>query len=830
MRAHNIVMTAPFFRKFVPLLAVLFASLPLSAAVVAPSLSPLGTAPVPVLSGNVLAAPSVQLPSLAGAGLTGSLLAPALTPNPVALAPVPQLASPAALNASFVTHGFLDTHIHAALTPRVKAAVTPDDATSPVDSAKQTAVSGNAFDGAKAPATRRDDSVVDDFFGTKVADPYRWLEDPNSAETSAWVEAQNAHTRAALDSIPGRAAIVERIKTLMNYRRVGIPSKAGENWVTWRNTGLQNQDILYKSKTLYGEAQVLLDPNTLSADGTAALAGQSFSHNGKLMAYSISRNGSDWTEWRVRDVATGKDLPDLVRWTKSSGASWNKDGTGFYYTRYPEPTEGDEYKGANHDSKVYFHALGTPQEQDQLIYERPDKPTWSFSAGQTGDGRYLVMYQFEGTEPKYRIFIKDLKKKNAQFVPLFGEFDAMYSIVDSDKDTFYVQTTNGAPRGRLIAVDARDPRPENWREILPQPEGRDVLEEVVATKKGFATVVMHDAHQVLKFYDKAGVHKTDAALPGPGSISGFSRRGDNGGYFQYSSYNHPRTVFHVNETTGKIRAFRRPTVDFDPKKYEVKQVFYPSKDGTKVPMFVVHKKGLKLDGTNPTYLYGYGGFNVSLNPGYSSTMASWLEMGGVYAVANLRGGGEYGQEWHDAGRLDNKQNVFDDFIAAAEYLIREKYTSTPKLAIGGGSNGGLLVGAVMTQRPELFGAAIPEVGVHDMLRFHLFTVGGGWRSDYGSSETEAGFNTLYKYSPLHNVKPGVAYPPTMVMTGDHDDRVVPAHSHKLTATLQAAQSGSAPILTRIETNAGHGAGTPLSKVIDEIADKWAFLKKILGMN
>lgn len=798
-------------------LSFLAAVVPSSAAVVENA----GLAPS---FGAHAAPPALIAPSFGGALAAPSALTPLVAPPSLSAAPAlavpPAAAAPAVLPAPAL----------AALKAPYAPVPAKPSAPTAAQAASQTRESGSAFDGAKAPATRRDETVADDYFGTKVADPYRWLEDPNSEETKAWVAAQNAHTKAALAGLPGRDAIVERLKKLMNYARTSVPSKSGKYWISWRNTGLQNQDVLYKSKTLRGTPEVLLDPNALSADGTAALAGTSFSRDGKLMGYSISRNGSDWTEWRVRDVATGQDLPDLIRWTKTSGANWAKDGSGFYYTRYPEPKAGDEYQGANRDSKVYFHKLGTPQEADELIYERPDKPSWSFSAGPTADGRYLVIYQYEGTEPKYRVYVKDLKKKGSSFQPLFDRFDAAYTIVGSQGDIFYVQTTNGAPRRRLIAVDARDPRPESWKEIIPQPEGRDVLEEVVKTKGGFATVVMHDAHQLLKFHDKTGALKSEARLPGPGSISGFSEEGRRGGYLQYSSYNHPRTIFHVNDKTGELRAFSRPKVDFDPKKYEVKQVFYPSKDGTKVPMFIVHKKGMKLDGANPTYLYGYGGFNISLNPGYSSTMASWLEMGGVYAVANLRGGGEYGQEWHDAGRLANKQNVFDDFIAAAEYLIREKYTSTPKLAIGGGSNGGLLVGAVMTQRPDLFGAAVPEVGVHDMLRFHLFTVGAGWKSDYGSSETPEGFAALYKYSPLHNVKPGTAYPPTLVMTGDHDDRVVPAHSHKFTATLQAAQAGSAPILTRVETNAGHGAGTPLAKVIEEIADKWAFLKKALGMS
>ncbi|MDD5656766.1 MAG: prolyl oligopeptidase family serine peptidase [Elusimicrobia bacterium] len=689
-----------------------------------------------------------------------------------------------------------------------------------------------AFDGSGPPATRRDESVADDYFGVKVKDPYRWLEDDNSEETKAWAEAQNRYTEDSLSEIPERKEIVERLKQLWNYEHFTVPEKVGKHWIYFHNSGLQNQDVLYKARRLYGERQVLLDPNTLASDGTAALSGLSFSEDGRLMAYGISRAGSDWKVWRVRDVETGRDLPDEIHWAKFTGVSWAKDGKGFYYTRFPEPKPGDEGKGANENAKVYFHKLGDKQERDVLVYERPDHPDWTFGVVRTEDERHLLLYQDEGTEPKNRIFIKDLRKPGSRFKPLFDAFDAQYSIIDSDGDRFYVHTTKDAPRGKLVAVDIRRPEPEHWTTVIPQSD-KEVLRGVTRVGKRFVAVWEKDAHGVMRVYGPRGALRYEVALPALGSVSGLSpssRRDTRGGYLSFSSFNHPRTNFHLNLDTGKLRAYRRPKVPMDPSRYEVKQVFYPSKDGTSIPMFIVHKKGLKLDGANPTYLYGYGGFNISLNPYFSGANVAWLERGGIYAVANLRGGGEYGQEWHDAGRLDKKQNVFDDFIAAAEYLIREKYTSTPKLAIGGGSNGGLLVGAVMTQRPDLFAAAAPEVGVLDMLRFHLFTIGAAWKSDYGSSETKEGFETLIKYSPLHNVRPGTKYPETMVMTGDHDDRVVPAHSFKFAAALQAAQAGLGRILLRVERDAGHGAGKPLEKQAQEIADLWAFLLRALGVS
>ena len=688
---------------------------------------------------------------------------------------------------------------------------------------------GQAFDGTapKPPATRKSDQA-DDFFGTKVADPYRWLEDANSPETQAWVAAQNKVSSEYLAAIPGRDAIRARLQKLYDFERNGMPTKHGKVYVFYRNDGKQNQSVLYKSKTLYGKPEVLLDPNQLSKEGTSALAGTSFTKDGKSMAYSVSKSGSDWVEWKIKDVATGEDYPETIRWSKFSGAVWTKDGKGFYYGRYAEPKEGEALSGVNTNQKIYFHKLGTPQSQDSLVYERPDHPTWSFGPSRSEDGRYLLIYQYEGTEPKNRIFIKDLKDPKGGFRPLFDGFDASYSIVDIKGDRIVLLTDKDAPRNRLVSVSLKHPeRP--WKDIIAQDE-KAVLSSAEKAGRRFVATWQTDAHEKITVHGPRGAFQREIPLPAIGTVGGLGVDKKGKGFLQFSSYNHPRTVFRTDFTTGKLRAFKRPKVDFDPKRFTVEQVFYASKDGTKVPMFLVHKKGLKLDGTNPTYLYGYGGFNVSLTPEFSPAEVVWMEMGGVYAVANLRGGGEYGRPWHDGGRRDNKQNVFDDFIAAAEWLIAKGYTSKKRLAIGGGSNGGLLVGAAMTQRPDLFAAALPQVGVLDMLRFHLFTIGAGWKSDYGSAETKAGFDTLIKYSPLHNVRQGADYPATMVMTGDHDDRVVPAHSYKFTAALQEAQGGQAPILARIAKDAGHGGGASMSSYYDEIADMWAFLKKALGMD
>ncbi|WP_243293822.1 prolyl oligopeptidase family serine peptidase [Geothrix mesophila] len=679
------------------------------------------------------------------------------------------------------------------------------------------------------PPTRKGD-VVDDFFGTKVADPYRWLEDDNSAETKAWVEAQNKVTFAYLAQIPQRATIRERMTRLWDFEKFSAPFKRGGRYFYSYNTGLQNQSVLYVTEDPKAKGRVLLDPNTLSKDGTVALSGASFTEDGGLMAYSVSVAGSDWQTWKVRDVATGKDLYDEIRWSKASGASWLKDGSGFFYSRYEAPKEGGALTGVNNNHLLYFHKLGTPQSEDALIYQRPDQPEWYLGGTVTDDGHWLVITGNKGTNPETSLFLKDLTKPGSPVEPFLDRMDATYGVVDNEGDRFFVVTNQGAPRNRLVAIRKGQTEPADWTEIIPQAKGRDVLESVSLVGNRFVTTWMRDAHSAVEFYDVKGKKAGALTLPTLGTVTGFGgRREDTETFYTFGSFAYPGTIYRLDLKTAKSTVFRAPKVAFKPADYEVEQVFYPSKDGTKVPMFLVHKKGIKLDGQNPTLLYGYGGFNVSLTPAFSVSRMVWLEMGGVYAMPNLRGGGEYGLEWYDAGRKEKKQNVFDDFIAAAEWLIAHKITSTPKLAINGGSNGGLLVGACLTQRPDLFGAAVPEVGVMDMLRFHKFTLGWGWKSDYGSSETKEGFETLMKYSPLHTIKPGVKYPPTLITTGDHDDRVVPAHSHKFTATLQVAQAGPAPILTRIETSAGHGAGKPTAKVIEERADVLAFLVKNLGM-
>ncbi|MFN8012712.1 MAG: prolyl oligopeptidase family serine peptidase [Holophagaceae bacterium] len=681
----------------------------------------------------------------------------------------------------------------------------------------------------KVPPTRKAD-VVDDYFGTKVPDPYRWLEDDNAGETKAWVQAQNKVTFTFLDSIPGRDAIRRRIRALFDFERFDAPSRHGGRYFYSHNTGLQNQSVLFVTESLKEKGRVLLDPNTLSQDGTVALAGAAVSEDGKRLAYAISAAGSDWQTWKVRDVDTGQDLPDEVRWSKASGASWRKDGTGFYYSRFPEPKAGDALKGLNQGHQVFFHRLGTPQAQDLLVFERPDQPEWYLGTAVSEDGRWLALYAGKGTDPKTRIFLQDLSKPGSKVEPFLDAMDASYSIVGNDGDTFYVLTDKDAPRFRLVAIRRERPDAKDWKTLIPESRGRDVLSGVSLVGGRFVANWMRDAHTVIELYAKDGSRQKELKLPTIGTAGGFDgKAADQETFYTFTSFTHPGAVYRYVFRTGRSSLWKGPKLAFDPAAFETRQVFYASKDGTRIPMFLVHRKGLKLDGRNPTLLYGYGGFNISLTPSYSSSRVAWLEMGGVFAMPNLRGGGEYGMAWYEAGRLGKKQNVFDDFIAAAEWLIANKVTSTPKLAINGGSNGGLLVGACLAQRPDLFGAAVPEVGVMDMLRFHKFTLGWGWKSDYGSSETKEGFDVLMKYSPIHTIKPGTAYPPTLVTTGDHDDRVVPAHSHKFTATLQAAQAGPAPILTRIETDAGHGAGKPTDKAIAERADVFAFLVKVLGM-
>jgi len=673
----------------------------------------------------------------------------------------------------------------------------------------------------------RKSEQADDYHGVKVADPYRWLEDLDSAETRAWVEAENKLSFGFLESIPQRTPIKERLTRLWNYEKYGIPLREGNRYFYTRNSGLQNQAVLYTVTSLEAQPQLVLDPNTLSADGTVALSGMQVSPDGKLLAYSLSASGSDWQEWKVRDVETSKDLSDDLKWVKFSGASWTRDGKGFFYSRYDEP-KSDALKGTNYFQKVYYHKLGTPQSEDVLVYERPDQKDWLFNGAVTEDGNYLIITVFQGTDVKSRIYYKDLKAKDSAVVKLLDDFDAAYSFVGNEGPRFFFQTDLQAPRSKVIEVNVSKPARDNWKVIVP--EGKETLQTTTFVNNKFIANYLKDAYTQVKVYDTAGKLVNEVALPGIGAAEGFGgHAADKETFYSYTGFTTPTTIYRYDMTTGKSTVFRQPKVDFNPADFETKQVFYTSKDGTKVPMFITHKKGLKLDGNNPTYLYGYGGFNISMSPAFSVGNLVWMEMGGVYAQPNLRGGGEYGEEWHQQGMKSKKQNVFDDFIAAAQWLIDNKYTSTPKLAIGGGSNGGLLVGAALTQRPDLFGAALPAVGVMDMLRFQKFTIGWAWVSDYGSSDNADEFKALYAYSPLHNIKPGTSYPPTLITTADHDDRVWPGHSFKFAAALQAAQAGSAPVLIRIETKAGHGAGKPTTKIIEEIADRWAFLVKTLNM-
>jgi len=572
--------------------------------------------------------------------------------------------------------------------------------------------------------------------------------------------------------------------------------------------------------------KVLLDPNTLSEDGTVALSGIAVSDNSSLLAYGLSTSGSDWQEWKVRDIETGEDLPDQVRWVKFSGASWTPDNQGFFYSRYDEPNEKTQLEDVNYFQKLYYHRLGTPQSEDVLIYERPDHKDWGFSGGVSEDGRYLIISVWLGTDSRNLVFYKDLTQPDAPVVELIREFEAEYSFIENEGTLFWFRTDLDAPRGKLIAIDIAKPERENWQEIIPEAE--ETLQSVGILNNQFVASYLKDAYDQIKIFDLNGQFVKEVELPGIGSVGGFGGdRNDTETFYSFTSFTTPATIYRYNMVTGESTVFRQPEVAFKPEDYETKQVFYTSKDGTRIPMFITHKKGIQLNGNNPTILYGYGGFNVSLTPSFSISNLVWMEMGGVYAMPNLRGGGEYGEDWHQAGMKLKKQNVFDDFIAAAEWLIDNRYTTPKKLAISGGSNGGLLVGACMTQRPELFGAALPAVGVMDMLRFHQFTIGWAWTSEYGSPENPEEFKALYAYSPLHNLKPGVAYPATLITTADHDDRVVPAHSFKFAAALQAAHQGTAPVLIRIETKAGHGAGKPTAKIIEEISDRWAFLVKVL---
>ncbi len=671
-------------------------------------------------------------------------------------------------------------------------------------------------------------SQQDNYHGTTVADPYRWLEDANSAETHDWVVAQNRLTQNYLAQIPGRAAIRERLTKLWNFERFSVPFKEGGRYFYSRNDGLQNQAVLYTMKTLADVPRLLLDPNTLAADGTVALAGTAVSPNGKYLAYSTAASGSDWNEIKVREIETGKDTGDHIKWVKFSQTAWLPDGSGFFYSRYDEPKEATKLADVNYFQKLYFHKLGTAQSADTLVYERPDHKDWGFSAEVSEDGRYLIINGSQGTENKNRVFYKDLSRKDAPVQALLEEFDAAYHFIGNDGPVFLFRTERNAPRGKVVAIDIRKPGVANWKQLVAESANTMVSASLVNNQ--LVLDYLSDAHSLVKVFDLKGKPLHDIALPGIGSAGGFGgKRNDTETFYSYTSFTTPTTIYRHDLKTNQSSVYRQPRVDFDPSAFEIRQEFYTSRDGTRVPMFIVAKKGIKHDGSNPTYLYGYGGFNISLTPAFSVANLAWLEMGGVYVVANLRGGGEYGEAWHAAGTKLQKQNVFDDFIGAAEWLIAHKITSPAKLAIGGGSNGGLLVGASMTQRPDLFAAAIPQVGVLDMLRFHKFTIGWAWTSDYGSSDNAEEFKALIKYSPLHNLKKGSCYPATMITTADHDDRVVPAHSFKFAAAAQASQAGAAPILIRIDSKSGHGAGKPTSKQIEEVADRWGFLSRALLM-
>ena len=669
------------------------------------------------------------------------------------------------------------------------------------------------------PSTRKVD-VVETLHSVKVPDPYRWLEDLDSPETREWVQAQNAVTFPYLKTLPDRERLKDELTSLWNYERYGLPEKEGNFYFFTLNTGLQNQGVLYVSEGLDGDPRLLLDPNTLSEDGTVSLAGTAVSPDGKYLAYGISTGGSDWREWRVRKVDTARDLSDRIEWVKFSGASWTGDGKGFFYSRYAKP-KGDILEEANYFQKIYYHQIGEPQEKDRLVYERRDHKNWGLRGVVTDDGRYLIIGVSQGTDERNRVYYQDLNG-SGEVVELLDDFDASYAFLGNQGPLFWFRTDLDAPRGRVIQIDTRRPQREHWVELVPQAD--HTLREVSVLNHSFVLSYLRDAHSYVEICQLSGKKIRALELPGIGAVAGLNGKiDDRETFYRFSSYVDPGTIYLYDLGTGKSTIYRESTIKFDASAYETAQVYYKSKDGTRVPMFITCREGLELNGKNPTLLYGYGGFNIPMTPRFSVSNAVWIRNGGVYAVANLRGGGEFGEEWHQAGMKANKQNVFDDFIAAAEWLIEMKYTSTQHLGIAGGSNGGLLVGACLTQRPDLFGATLPAVGVMDMLRFHKFTIGWAWVSDYGSPDDPEDFQSLYAYSPYHNIRDGVEYPPTLVTSADHDDRVVPSHSFKFAARLQEAQRGSSPVLIRIATRAGHGSGKPTSMQIEEAADRLAFL-------
>lgn len=664
--------------------------------------------------------------------------------------------------------------------------------------------------------------ITEDYHGRSVADPYRWLEATESEETAAWVAAQNEVTRSYLDSLESRQPMRQRLERLWNYERYGLPVHRGATYFFSHNDGLQNQSVLYKAASPQAPRELLLDPNALSEDGTVALSSWVPSEDGTLLAYGLADGGSDWRTWRVRNVAEGTDRDDEIRWVKFSGIAWKHDNSGFFYARYAEPREGEQLTGTNENQKLYFHRLGTEQREDRLVYQRLDQPKWGFSPRISDDGRYLVIENWKGSEPKNQVFIADLTASELEVRPLIEGFDAEYTLAASTPQTLYFVTDHEAPQRRLIAIDVDSPAREQWREILS--EGDAVLESVSLLGDTFYAQALKDARGRVTRHRLDGSLIDELPLPGVGSVSGFGGRRDSPDtFFTFTNYVTPTSIYRIDLQAGQTERWRRPEVDFEGDSYVTEQLFATSRDGTRVPLIVTRHRETRLDGSHRTLLYGYGGFNISLTPSFSPPRAAWLDSGGVLAVANLRGGGEYGRQWHEDGMRLQKQNVFDDFIAAAEHLIDRGYTRPSRLAIEGRSNGGLLVGAVMTQRPELFGACLPAVGVMDMLRFHRFTIGWAWVTEYGSSDEADQIENLLSFSPLHNLKPGTCYPATLITTADRDDRVVPGHSFKFAAALQAAQGCENPTLIRIETRAGHGAGTPVSKQIDEYADLWAFL-------
>ncbi|MBL7859177.1 MAG: S9 family peptidase [Cyclobacteriaceae bacterium] len=674
----------------------------------------------------------------------------------------------------------------------------------------------------KYPETKKVDTV-DNYFGTTVADPYRWLENDTTAETAAWVEAQNAVTFGYLNHIPYRNKVKKRLEEIWNYPKYSAPFKKGGKYFFYKNNGLQNQYVLYLQKDIKAEPEVLLDPNTWSADGTMALGSVSVSKNGKFLAYAISASGSDWNTILVMDIEKKSLLPDTLQWVKFSGISWKGDG--FYYSRYDKP-KGSNLSTQNQFHKIYFHKLGEDQQQDILVYEDKKAPLRNFYAGTSEDERFLIISGSEGTSGN-NLVIKDLSKPNGAFVTVVSDFKNDHGVVDTNGDDIYLMSNLNAPNQRIIKLKLDKPASENWMDVVPESQNRIQGASIIGGKLFVEYLV--DASDRIYRYDLSGKKEGAVTLPGIGSVGFGGNKDDDECFYTFTSFTFPTTIYRYSVKTNTSELFRKPEIDFNTDEYETKQVFYTSKDGTKVPMFIVHKKGIKLDGTNPTWLYSYGGFDISMTPGFSVGRLVWLENGGVYAQPSIRGGGEYGEAWHKGGMLLNKQNVFDDFIAAAEYLIREKYTSSERLAISGGSNGGLLVGATITQRPDLVKVAFPAVGVMDMLRYEKFTIGWAWATEYGSAKDSVHFKNLLRYSPLHNIKEGVQYPATMITTADHDDRVVPAHSFKFAATLQEKYNGTNPVLIRIETKAGHGAGKPTAKIIEEQADLYSFAWYNMGV-